>query len=148
MAKGGKQKRTGANEAENRRGPGPQVSPYEVGGLLFKQGGSSLEHATALSFLLLVYGRTLGQAKDKSIVGRRSLFLKGLQSSQKARHFINTGGLHSGKQSVGKEKRTGKVSFSDGCIAHKNRENEEEVQTRLLEVEEQDDVEGQLYKGN
>ncbi|GLT73617.1 hypothetical protein SLA2020_454610 [Shorea laevis] len=33
------------------------------GGLLFKQGGSSLEHTTALSFLLLVYGRTLGQAR-------------------------------------------------------------------------------------
>ncbi|GKV45997.1 hypothetical protein SLEP1_g53020 [Rubroshorea leprosula] len=33
------------------------------GGLLFKQRGSSLEHATALSFLLLVYGRSLGQAR-------------------------------------------------------------------------------------
>ncbi|GKV17603.1 hypothetical protein SLEP1_g28083 [Rubroshorea leprosula] len=35
---------------------------YSRGGLIFKSGGSNLQHATALSFLFLVYGRTLSQA--------------------------------------------------------------------------------------
>ncbi|GKV14213.1 hypothetical protein SLEP1_g25116 [Rubroshorea leprosula] len=42
---------------------GTSSASFLQGGLLFKQGGSSLEHATALSFLLLVYGRTLGQTR-------------------------------------------------------------------------------------
>ncbi|GLT39789.1 hypothetical protein SLA2020_353470 [Shorea laevis] len=33
-----------------------------AGGLIFKSGGSKLQHATTLSFLFLVYGRTLSQA--------------------------------------------------------------------------------------
>lgn len=33
-----------------------------TGGLLFKPGGSNLQHATALSFLLLAYSRYLNQA--------------------------------------------------------------------------------------
>ncbi|GAV77571.1 Glyco_hydro_9 domain-containing protein [Cephalotus follicularis] len=41
----------------------PTVSvSYSPGGLLFKSGGSNLQHATALSFLLLVYSRYLGEA--------------------------------------------------------------------------------------
>ncbi|KAM7272873.1 hypothetical protein ACFE04_027537 [Oxalis oulophora] len=40
----------------------PSVSvSYSPGGLLFKSGGSNLQHATALSFLLLVYSRHLKQ---------------------------------------------------------------------------------------
>ncbi|KAG8652815.1 endoglucanase 4 [Manihot esculenta] len=35
---------------------------YSPGGLLFKPGGSNLQHATALSFLLLAYSRYLNQA--------------------------------------------------------------------------------------
>ncbi|XP_065870696.1 endoglucanase 8-like [Euphorbia lathyris] len=35
---------------------------YSPGGLLFKPGGSNLQHATALSFLLIVYSRYLDQA--------------------------------------------------------------------------------------
>ncbi|KAJ4706209.1 Endoglucanase [Melia azedarach] len=35
---------------------------YSPGGLLFKPGGSNLQHATALSFLLVVYSRYLKQA--------------------------------------------------------------------------------------
>ncbi|XP_024018060.1 endoglucanase 4 [Morus notabilis] len=35
---------------------------YSPGGLLFKPGGSNMQHATALSFLLLVYSRYLNQA--------------------------------------------------------------------------------------
>ncbi|KAK9103214.1 hypothetical protein Sjap_020468 [Stephania japonica] len=34
-----------------------RVVQYSAGGLLFKPGGSNLQHATALSFLLLVYAR-------------------------------------------------------------------------------------------
>lgn len=33
-----------------------------LGGLLFKPGGSNLQHATTLSFLLVVYSRYLNQA--------------------------------------------------------------------------------------
>ncbi|KAM1054393.1 hypothetical protein ACFX2I_001742 [Malus domestica] len=36
---------------------------YSPGGLLFKPGGSNLQHATTLSFLLVVYARYLNQAK-------------------------------------------------------------------------------------
>ncbi|KAM6582142.1 hypothetical protein CsatB_009144 [Cannabis sativa] len=36
---------------------------YSPGGLLFKPGGSNLQHATALSFLLIAYSRYLNQAK-------------------------------------------------------------------------------------
>ncbi|PON56249.1 Glycoside hydrolase [Parasponia andersonii] len=36
---------------------------YSPGGLLFKPGGSNLQHATALSFLLLAYSRYLNRAK-------------------------------------------------------------------------------------
>ncbi|XP_062092150.1 endoglucanase 8-like [Humulus lupulus] len=36
---------------------------YSPGGLLFKRGGSNLQHATALSFLLVAYSRYLNQAK-------------------------------------------------------------------------------------
>ncbi|KAJ7949584.1 Endoglucanase [Quillaja saponaria] len=40
----------------------PTISvSYSPGGLLFKPGGSNLQHATALSFLLLVYARYLNQ---------------------------------------------------------------------------------------
>lgn len=35
---------------------------YSPGGLLFKPGGSNLQHATALSFLLVVYSRSLKQS--------------------------------------------------------------------------------------
>ncbi|KAJ4956260.1 hypothetical protein NE237_013043 [Protea cynaroides] len=35
---------------------------YSPGGLLFKSGGSNMQHATALSFLLVVYSRYLNQA--------------------------------------------------------------------------------------
>ncbi|XP_043718085.1 endoglucanase 4-like [Telopea speciosissima] len=35
---------------------------YSPGGLLFKSGGSNMQHATALSFLLVVYGRYLSQS--------------------------------------------------------------------------------------
>ncbi|KDP22412.1 hypothetical protein JCGZ_26243 [Jatropha curcas] len=35
---------------------------YSPGGLVFKPGGSNLQHATALSFLLLVYSRYLNEA--------------------------------------------------------------------------------------
>ncbi|WCJ36498.1 glycosyl hydrolase 9B1 [Euphorbia peplus] len=35
---------------------------YSPGGLLFKPGGSNLQHATAISFLLIVYSRYLDQA--------------------------------------------------------------------------------------
>ncbi|GKV14207.1 hypothetical protein SLEP1_g25110 [Rubroshorea leprosula] len=48
---------------------GTSSASFLQGGLLFKQGGSSLEHATALSFLLLVYGRTLGQARRQVYCG-------------------------------------------------------------------------------
>ncbi|KAF5731079.1 putative endo-1 4-beta-glucanase [Tripterygium wilfordii] len=41
----------------------PTVSvSFSPGGLLFKPGGSNLQHATALSFLLVVYARYLNQA--------------------------------------------------------------------------------------
>nr|TKS07144.1 korrigan [Populus alba] len=39
---------------------------YSPGGLMFKPGGSNLQHATALSFLLIVYSRYL-QAANRSV---------------------------------------------------------------------------------
>ncbi|KAL7183962.1 hypothetical protein ACSBR2_026186 [Camellia fascicularis] len=39
-----------------------------IGGLLFKRGGSNMQHATALSFLLIVYSRYLYGHGDISIV--------------------------------------------------------------------------------
>ncbi|XP_022928924.1 endoglucanase 4-like [Cucurbita moschata] len=42
----------------------PSVSvSYSPGGLLFKPGGSNMQHSTALSFLLLLYSRYLNQSK-------------------------------------------------------------------------------------
>ncbi|XP_059451205.1 endoglucanase 8-like [Corylus avellana] len=42
----------------------PTISvSYSPGGVLFKSGGSNFQHATALSFLLIVYARYLSQGK-------------------------------------------------------------------------------------
>ncbi|GKV35501.1 hypothetical protein SLEP1_g43759 [Rubroshorea leprosula] len=40
-------------------------------------------------------------------------------------------------------KRVGSVSLSDGCIEHRNQENEKEIEPRLLEMKERDEMKGQ-----
>ncbi|CAN1842113.1 Endoglucanase 4 [Linum perenne] len=46
-------------------GESPTVSvQYSPGGLLFKPGGSNMQHVTALSFLLITYGRRLQRYKQ------------------------------------------------------------------------------------
>ncbi|KAH7537877.1 hypothetical protein FEM48_Zijuj03G0139700 [Ziziphus jujuba var. spinosa] len=42
--------------------PTPKSVSYSPGGLIFRPGGSNLQHATSLSFLLLVYSRYLSKA--------------------------------------------------------------------------------------
>ena len=47
----------------------PIKTKWWLGGLLFKPGGSNLQHTTALSFLLIVYARYMQSAKKTVTCG-------------------------------------------------------------------------------
>lgn len=64
----------------------------KLGGLLFKTSGSNMQHATAYSFLLLVYAGYLNQANKKIDCGggviASSMRLQQLAKSQVCLHKI------------------------------------------------------------
>lgn len=56
------------------------IRHISLGGLLFKPGGSNMQHATSLSFLLIVYARYMRDAKKEvhcdNIVANPDMLIK------------------------------------------------------------------------